>query len=487
MDRRDFIGGLFALSGLACRGMPSAFKGRKPNLKFGVISDLHVGTPDMTDKFERALAYFRERKADAVVVAGDLSDWGLRSGFKYVKDAWDKVFPGDRGADGRPVQRLFVTGNHDWDGWWYGDITLDMHLNGYSEEDSLYRHGMKECWEEAFGEPYAEFRRRSVNGYDFVSSEYSGAVRSDNDAQMAEWLLAHENELPKDRPFFFFRHEPVGGTVPGASNKPDPLKLRDALARFPNCIVFTGHTHWPATDERAIWQDGFTAISVPSMSYSTMIPDYENGHGNRNGKCKASMSVLPARKNLLAAQGYFVSVYNDDIVVERRDFEDGVELAEPWVFPATVEKGRPYSYAEHAKALPVPQFPADASVKVHTVNSERRDGRWAIFMEFKFPAAMAGKVRVLDYEIRAVGLDGTVHAKKRYLSPAFYLPERYEPETVKFLFDGMDLPESGRYRFEIYPRNSFGKTGNPIRSREFESVPGKAKAKWTELRFPPKK
>ena len=262
--------------------------------------------------------------------------------------------------------------------------------------------------------------------------------------------------------------------------------MRDKLARVLNRInVDTAKI--AATDERAIWQDGFTAISVPSMSYSTMIPDYENGHGNRNGKCKASMSVLPARKNLLAAQGYFVSVYNDDIVVERRDFEDGVELAEPWVFPATVEKGRPYSYAEHAKALPVPQFPADASVKVHTVNSERRDGRWAIFMEFKFPAAMAGKVRVLDYEIRAVGLDGTVHAKKRYLSPAFYLPERYEPETVKFLFDGMDLPESGRYRFEIYPRNSFGETGNPIRSREFESVPGKATAKWTELRFPPKK
>ena len=170
MKRRSFITGLAACGFVGCKS-PWWF-GEAPRLKFGVISDIHVTTPESTADFRRALAYFRDRGADAVLVAGDLSDWGLRSGLKAVADAWYDVFPDDRGANGEKVTKLFITGNHDFDGWWYGDMTLDMHVQGYSEDEALSRLGMKECWEEAFREPYAEVRRRTVKGYDFISSEW---------------------------------------------------------------------------------------------------------------------------------------------------------------------------------------------------------------------------------------------------------------------------------------------------------------------------
>ena len=86
LSRRGFLAAALA-SGAAggCRSL--GIFGPGPNLTFGVISDLHVTTPESTAAFRRALAYFRDRGVDAVVVTGDLSDWGLRSGLKYVADA----------------------------------------------------------------------------------------------------------------------------------------------------------------------------------------------------------------------------------------------------------------------------------------------------------------------------------------------------------------------------------------------------------------
>lgn len=105
--RRDFILGSMVAPMLSGCGTFGLFD-RRPALAFGVISDIHVTTPESTAKFRRALRYFRSRGADAVVVAGDLSDWGLRSGFRYVAEAWKDEMAG---TDAVP---LFCTGNHDY-------------------------------------------------------------------------------------------------------------------------------------------------------------------------------------------------------------------------------------------------------------------------------------------------------------------------------------------------------------------------------------
>ena len=50
-----------------------------------------------------------------------------------------------------------------------------------------------------------------------------------------------------------------------------------------------------------------------------------------------------------------------------------------------------------------------------------------------------------------------------------------EPAEQCFLYDAMDLPETGRCRFAVYPRNCFGAKGKPLFSRSFETKPGKDK------------
>ncbi|MBR4617197.1 MAG: metallophosphoesterase, partial [Kiritimatiellae bacterium] len=183
-------------------------------------------TPDSTDMFKRALAWFRSRGVDAVAVAGDLSDWGLLSGWKYTKTAWDAEMSGSG------IVPLFITGNHDFEGWWYGDMTLDMHVQGYSEKEALSKLGMKKCWEETFGEPYEDIRHRKVRGFDFVSVEWN--CRED---AVLDWFKAHAGELAADRPVFFMRHPPFSGTTAGSGRGENWNRLREYLQTLPSCVA----------------------------------------------------------------------------------------------------------------------------------------------------------------------------------------------------------------------------------------------------------
>ena len=86
MNRREFLmasGSAFLLSG--CR--TDALFG-SPDLKFGVVSDLHVTTPKSCRLFEHSLRQFKRCGVDAVMVPGDLTDWGVKSGLVYVTRAW---------------------------------------------------------------------------------------------------------------------------------------------------------------------------------------------------------------------------------------------------------------------------------------------------------------------------------------------------------------------------------------------------------------
>lgn len=474
-SRRDFLGGAAAMFGASgCRSLGIA--GDRPNLVFGVMSDLHVTTPESTAMFVSALKYFRDRNVDAVIVAGDLTDWGLKSGLQHVADAWESVFPGGRAPDGHKVERLLCTGNHDYDGYWYGDMTLDMHVQGYSEDEALEKLGMKKCWEDVFKEPFAPVRRRTVKGYDFISAEWKEGKGWNAEAEA--WFEKNGSTLDRKKPFFFFTHYPLGNTTSCSMREGDAgYPEIKAFRKMPNAVAFTGHCHWTLNDERSIWQGGYTAIAVPSMSYTSMPKGYENGSDLRNGTSVKSMDILPARRNLERAQGYVVSVYDDRMEVERRDLAEGVEAAPAWIVTPPAADASRYAFAQSSKRTPVPQFPANASVRTYARNFDTRNAKWTIMMMLEFPSARAKKGRVYDYEVRIEMLDGTVAGVKRFLAPAFYKLECEEPERQQFAVDAMALPETGKYRLKVYPRNCFGACGSPIESAVLESKPGKEKAK----------
>ena len=463
MNRRDFLISVGAAALLpGCRSCD--FFGL-PELRFGVISDIHLRTA--ADKsiamLERAFRYFRSRHVDAVVIAGDLSDWGVRSGLEYLKSAWDKVF---RDTETVP---LFCTGNHDYDGWWYDDMAVEMYANGYSERDALVKRGLAEQWQEVFDEPFANVRCRTVKGYDFVSCEYGAK----DGKELKGWFNANAGRLRGGRPFFFFQHMPIRGTTIDSFGWADDGVTKPILDAYPNCIAFTGHTHRPFTDERQIWQGEFTAIGIPSLSYAGFPPGHENGRKDRTGKATEAMQAIPVRPDLRGGEGFVVNVWPDRIVVERRDLEeDGEEGAPEWLIPLNADK--PFAFGGRESQEPVPAFPVGACLDVETRNTENRKGHWVIVMNCEFPSAIVPSGhRVFDYEIRAVLTDGTVAMTKRFLSPAYAKMAKYEPARQRFWFDVADLPEGQDYVIEVRARNCFEMCSQPLVSNVWhgETIP----------------
>ena len=463
-SRRGFIGGAAAFFVAGCKS--GGWLVGRPSLRFGVVSDPHVTTPESCAMLEKSFRYFKSRGADAVMVPGDLTDWGLRSGLEYVKATWDRVFAGT------DVVPLFCTGNHDFDGWAYGDMTMEMHANGYSEDEALTKLGLAAEWERVLGEKYAPVCVRTVKGYDFISAEW------DSFGEFPEWMAANGARFKGNKPFFYFQHPPARGTTSDSGGWDDKGAAFSALKEFPNAIAFTGHSHRPFNDERSIWQGEFTAIATPSLSYAGFPPGHENGGGKRNGTSVLAMPMIPDRLDLRGGQGYFVSVYDDRIVIERIDIEeDCAEGAPAWIVPLAGGE-RPYGFDSRAEASVAPWFPAGAELHAATRNTEDRQGKWAIVMDCRFPAAcVPAGCRVFDYEIRAVPADGSKPLAKKFLSPAYSRMAKYEPKTMRFWFNVAELPQDVDYRLEVRAFNCFGKASRPIVSGIWHSVPGLEKVK----------
>jgi len=461
MNRREFLfsaGAVTMLSGCRSFGLAGA-----PDLRFGVVSDIHVTTPQSARFFERALRIFKRRGVDAVVVPGDLTDWGLKSSLRYVKEAWDRVFAGT------DVVPLFCTGNHDYDGWFYSDMTVEMHANGYSEADRLVKGGLDKSWETILGEKFADVRCRTVKGYKFVSAEWNGLDK------VKDWMAEHGGELKGDRPFFYFQHAPIKGTTPDSFGWSDGGKIKPILDSYPNCIAFTGHEHSPFIDERSIWQGVFTAISVPSLSYACYPSGHENGSGARNGTSKQAMTIVPTRRDLRGGQGFIVEVWNDRMVVERWDMDEDEGDAPDWVVPLG-SAARPYDNVWREDREPVPAFPVGARLLLETRNTENRSGKWTIVMDCQFPSAvMPAGSRVFDYEIRVVPADGSAPLVKRYVSPAFSYLAKHEPKWQRFWFDVAELPQDKAYRIEVRAFNCFGRASSPLVSEQRQVTPGLGK------------
>ncbi len=464
INRRSFLKGATSLAAFA--GAPCLFgmDDTRPRLVFGVISDTHISDRDSASVLERTLMFMRDRKVDAVMICGDISDWGLLSGLKYVAETWEKVFPHGKGAGGRPVQKLFCTGNHDYEGWWYGDMTVEMHALGYDEDEALVKLGMKKCWEEVFQEEFAPIRRRSVNGFDFIGAEWHGYDKEPGYDLTEEWFAAHGGELDPSRPFFFFLHQPVSGTTAASWETKLGRMVANVLSARQNAVAFSGHAHWTLNDERSIWQGAFTAVAVPSLSCTGVMSGYENGFDVRNGTSHLAMPVIPARFRLEEPQGLVVSVFDDRMEMERYDFRKFVHTAETWRVPLPLSReSRPYAIEPRSARCPVPQFPAGARLVLATRNTETRGGKWEIVLVAEFPnAAAVPEARAFDYELRAVPSDGSPAVVKRFLSPAFHKLKEDEPDRLKFWINALDLPQDAEYRIEVHPRNCFGVCGSPL-------------------------
>ena len=481
-SRREFIVGGGAL--LAAAGMGRfAFGGVAAGgtkLRVGVLSDIHVNSRDGAvegcagaDMLEKALRYFGGRKVDAVLIAGDMADGGIGNELLAVGNVWRKVFPQNRRADGGKVEKVFVYGNHDIDGWSFmGNAKKVMDTEEKRAAQAIGKGGNRSrFWREAFDEDYAPMYVKDIKGYKFVGIQFG---EFDRKGAVAAFLEAHRPELAGAKPFFYTQHYHPKGTcsAPWTWGQ-DSGSSTVALKAFPNAVSFTGHSHTPLTDERTLWRGDFTSVGTASLKY--LIPFGGRENSRIFGVADPQTQQMPFLGCGDGHHGQVMTVYADRIVLERRDFENDLPAGPDWVVPLPAASA---SFAARGESAAVPQFADGAKVSVAQIDGKNRRGEPVRQVAVTFPnvRGLDGGARAFDYEIRVEAMEvdrKKIWMTKRVYSPHYYWAAERDSETVTCLFAVSELPPpNGKldprrgtvYRFAVSPANSFGAHGRAIYS-----------------------
>jgi len=503
-SRRWFIGGAAAFGAFSgCRFMraPHDFASGRPNLRFGVVSDIHIANAVSCPEpvhgrgnaktFRHTLEWFRDQGADGVVIAGDMADQGLVAQLEAVAETWRAVFPDDRAPDGRKVEKLFVYGNHDMGGLPYakgGANALCRALKG--KTDAEYAPHMiitdpKAVWEKVFDEAYEPIWSKEVNGYRFVGAHWltegcRGKDEKFND-RIGDFYAENGGSFDPALPFFHIQHPHPKDTCygPWAWGR-DIGNSTQALSAFPNAVAFSGHSHYSLTDERSVWQGAFTSVGTSSLMYNAYAyEEFEDGYENTRANGKDGWRVdarkfSPVLNGLDCRQGMLWSVYDDCLTVRRREFLSDLDLGPDWVLPLPAAEAKPFAFAERAKKLGVPQFAPDAKLeivrtKARNRGGQSRDKKQSVpaasqdVVELRIPPVKADpSARVNRYTVTAFGADGK-SLTKRILAEGFHhgLKHPRAAGMTPCRLAVADLP-SGAVTIRVSPENSFGVAGKPL-------------------------
>ncbi|GGA48454.1 metallophosphoesterase family protein [Paenibacillus physcomitrellae] len=264
-----------------------------PLLSFQVITDTHV-TEDpghtYNKNLERALLDIAEQApdTDGIMHVGDVTDHG--SPLEY--EEWQRIWRRHAGTLPLPIS---TTGNHDVGlgiGVW--PDRLDKFLAATAMPGPYHDHWIK------------------GHHFIFLGTEKGLMTFCSLSAEQLEWLdLKLEEQAEEGKPVFVFLHQPLMNTTSGSYEAQEwygvteDQELKAVLAKHPQVILFTGHTHWEMEAPNCHFDGG-----------SGQLPHMLNA---------ASVAYLwtDEDEHKAGSQGFFVEVYPDHVRVKGRDFAAG--------------------------------------------------------------------------------------------------------------------------------------------------------------------
>ena len=469
ISRLEFARGLLAAMGLAPFGGGRLFAAppgwtppKNANVTFGVISDTHLRTMHGSSGrpgrnwpnkyFAAALRYFREQNVDAVVHCGDFAHRGQVEEMRFHADVWNKVFPRNLAPDGHEVVKLFVTGNHDTDGAGYGDFVAQNYPDPEVRAKHVLRTDMAANWERIWGEKYEPVWHRVVKGYHFFGRNYRVGRE-----QLESCLAANADALSeckeKRRPFFYMQH-----------SRPlwDVRKSLLRLSRGASPFAFFGHNHWSASSWNIIslYKGCLPCIEVPSCE--------PRGCGGLVGDTWITKAKIERTDTTgKGRQGYVVRVYDDMLVISRREFGEGGSLGADWVMPLEKRNPHPLSRGELVKVIGSPQFRDGAKLVVNPVKNDP-DNSASPRLRVKIPLADGNPdSRVYAYEVVVVGDEVSQKLLKAVYASGANVGIGHEPNkgVTTLEIDKAELPPGKTLTVAARPITSLGTTGRPIAAK----------------------
>jgi len=436
----------------------------KPNLRFGVLSDVHIGGRKAApERLKLALAHLAAQRVDAVLIAGDIAHSGLIKEMERFAAIWYEAFPGGRAADGREVKLMIVSGNHDAAASWVKGDDAWRTANVLSHKDNFTR-----VWERLFHEKWELVWKREVKGYTFIGSQWTSLK-----PPVAEFLTEHKGELSGPKPFFYCQHAHPQATCHGEFTSDDDRSgIHKALAAFPNAVAFSGHSHCSIADERTVWQGGFTSIGAGCLHEGGAPFWYDN---------VTAFWYEPSLKHQLGPlnndpEGWggdpeggcfeVVDVFDGYLRIARRSSVWDLPIGPDWIVPLPAKKGGPCDFAVRAKTRTAPEFAAGAVVKAelcpkgHRLQYKKHRGEPCVYVAFPAAETVDG-CRVFDYVVTA-SVGGSVVKTLKIFAPGAALPAEKGRRIGECLFALAELPKGQRVTIAVTPRESFGKKGKPI-------------------------
>ena len=474
VTRRDFFGGI-ACTGAAAfakNASAAALAKKERLLRFGVLSDVHISFYATQHSYqsiqmEKALRWFDAQGVEAVVFPGDMIHSGTVSEIELFADVWNRVFPGNKAADGRKVEMVLVTGNHEI-AMWKGRIK-DLGEKEWKEKEGLAPR-IGEVWERLFGEKYEKVFMKKIKGVTFVGAQYLTC-----NPPIEDFLKKHADELSAARPFFFVQHAHPAGTCYGMTRVAcDGGRATRALAPFPWAVALTGHSHTPLTDDRSVWQGAFTSIGCGSAWNAG--DDYSEGHDNATQFAKKQYENARMESVWKYRNGYdsgrhcmMVDVYSDHLDIHRRSIDFAQPLGPDWSVPLPAAAGGPFDFARCAKETKPPEFEKGAKTvffpgrKLSLSAKLGKRLRGKPYVGIMFPTASAGEGRVYDYLVEA-SAGGKTLATSKLLTESAPFPPDFMQVGEACLFGRDELVEGVDIDISITPRNCYGVAGRPLKT-----------------------
>lgn len=291
---------IFSFTGLF-GGLPEVstenpIKFRDPDncrLAFVAFADTHNrDTAFQPYLFERGLEDIdnSENEFDALVIAGDISEFGDGPSYEVT---WDALADSEIGK--KPV--LLATGNHD--------IRL-----AYEYQTDFVMNKASEYLEMEIDKPYYSYE---INGYTFIVMgsdewQFEKAVISD------EQLAFIDAELTKadGKPAFVICHQPLDNThgLPEVWKNgglgDDSEAVKEVLMKHSNVFYLNGHLH------DGVYENSLEVFDAEKGVYSINLPAF--GKDNDYGP-------FPQ-----VGLGTYIEVYDDSVVFTARDFGVGQPL-----------------------------------------------------------------------------------------------------------------------------------------------------------------
>lgn len=454
---------------LAClltAGSRAMAQGDEP-LTFGVISDIHFGNgagEGPMVKVPRALRNLTAQgRLDVLAVVGDLANSGAAEEYEQLVSVFQ-----DEANYANPVGKLlFMMGNHD-------------HFD--SDGRAHYQQGLRAFSDDGGDYPFHTYN--VVKGYPFITismmsgdssdanspSAGAAAYPADVVAQLEEWLARAASECP-GKPIFVFTHVPPRWTVYGSWPEIETggawgmQVLNPVLNKYPQAVVFTGHSHYPLGDPRSIHQGAnpksprqnyYTVINTASTTYSEINPG------------AVDAGIHPAGYDNVTEGMVLTELPNGDIEIRRFDTTRDVEIgaADRWVLKAPFD-GSMFQYGDKrdaddnpdGRALrdggQAPEFPASAAVTV-TPTAHKA--------VVAFPQATDNEDVVFRYRVRLS--KGGLVVMERFLFSQFYLNSDM-PKTLECTFTG--LTAEAKYSVEVVALDAYDNLSSAI-SRDFATL-----------------